>query len=79
MEILDMGGGLAIDYDGSHSNVSSSCNYSLSEYTTNLIEVVQKHCRRGWGGASYPRDRVWACRECLLLGVGVQYSRYHTI
>lgn len=44
MEILDMGGGLAVDYDGSHSNFSSSCNYTLHEYATNLIEVVQKHC-----------------------------------
>ncbi|MGJ8672848.1 biosynthetic arginine decarboxylase [Rubritalea sp.] len=44
MEILDMGGGLAVDYDGSHSNFSSSCNYTLTEYATNLIEVVQKHC-----------------------------------
>ncbi|MFC5050825.1 biosynthetic arginine decarboxylase [Rubritalea spongiae] len=44
MEILDMGGGLAVDYDGSHSNFHSSCNYTLKEYASNLIEVVQKHC-----------------------------------
>jgi len=44
MEILDMGGGLAVDYDGSHTNFASSCNYSLKEYASNLIEVVQKHC-----------------------------------
>ncbi|WP_018970676.1 biosynthetic arginine decarboxylase [Rubritalea marina] len=52
MEILDMGGGLAIDYDGSHTNASSSCNYSLSEYTTNLIEVVKMHCDEA--GVSHP-------------------------
>ncbi|MFC4992183.1 biosynthetic arginine decarboxylase [Rubritalea tangerina] len=44
MEILDMGGGLAVDYDGTHSNAASSCNYSLTEYASNLIEVVQHHC-----------------------------------
>lgn len=44
MEVLDMGGGLAVDYDGSHSNFASSCNYGLHEYATNLIEVVKKHC-----------------------------------
>jgi len=44
MGILDMGGGLAVDYDGSHTNFSSSCNYSLSEYATDLIEIVQEHC-----------------------------------
>lgn len=44
MEILDMGGGLAVDYDGSHSNFASSCNYTLNEYASNLIEVVKHHC-----------------------------------
>lgn len=44
MGILDMGGGLAVDYDGSHSNSSASCNYSLEEYATNLVEVIQEHC-----------------------------------
>ena len=44
MQILDMGGGLAVDYDGSHTNFASSCNYTLSEYATDLIEIVQKHC-----------------------------------
>lgn len=44
MKILDMGGGLAVDYDGSHSNFASSCNYTLKEYASNLIEVVQQHC-----------------------------------
>ncbi|MGE9268464.1 MAG: biosynthetic arginine decarboxylase [Verrucomicrobiales bacterium] len=44
MGLLDMGGGLAIDYDGSHSNFASSCNYSLEEYAGDLIEVIQQHC-----------------------------------
>ena len=52
MEILDMGGGLAVDYDGSHSNVASSCNYTLKEYATNLLEVVQQHCDEA--GISHP-------------------------
>jgi len=46
MGILDMGGGLAVDYDGSHTNFSSSCNYSLREYATDLIEIIQEHCNR---------------------------------
>lgn len=46
MQILDMGGGLAVDYDGSHTNFASSCNYTLNEYATDLIEIVQKHCDR---------------------------------
>ena len=43
MGLLDLGGGLAVDYDGSHTNTLSSCNYGLEEYATSLVEVVQDH------------------------------------
>jgi arginine decarboxylase len=41
MSMLDLGGGLAVDYDGSHTNSASSCNYSLLEYCRDLIETVK--------------------------------------
>ncbi|MDA0766494.1 MAG: biosynthetic arginine decarboxylase [Verrucomicrobia bacterium] len=44
MGYLDLGGGLAIDYDGSHTDFPSSCNYSLAEYATDLVEIVQQAC-----------------------------------
>lgn len=44
MGLLDLGGGLAVDYDGSHTNAPSSCNYTLEEYATNLVEIVQESC-----------------------------------
>jgi arginine decarboxylase len=37
---LDLGGGLAVDYDGSQSNFLSSRNYSINEYCTDIIEAV---------------------------------------
>jgi len=37
---LDLGGGLAVDYDGSQSNFLSSRNYTLKEYCTDIIEAV---------------------------------------
>jgi arginine decarboxylase len=40
MQYLDLGGGLAVDYDGSQSNFLSSRNYSLSEYCTDVVEAV---------------------------------------
>ncbi len=40
MQFLDVGGGLAVDYDGSHTNFASSKNYSLDEYCADIIEVV---------------------------------------
>jgi arginine decarboxylase len=42
MGMLDLGGGLAVDYDGSHTNFHSSCNYTLDEYCRDVIEVVQE-------------------------------------
>ena len=40
MQYLDLGGGLAVDYDGSQSNFLSSRNYTLNEYCTDIIEAV---------------------------------------
>ena len=41
MKFLDLGGGLAVDYDGSHSKAISSANYSLNEYCRDVVEVIQ--------------------------------------
>ncbi|MEX0322553.1 MAG: biosynthetic arginine decarboxylase [Puniceicoccaceae bacterium] len=41
MGMIDLGGGLAVDYDGSHTNSDSSCNYSLGEYARDMVEVVK--------------------------------------
>ncbi|MBD5641255.1 MAG: biosynthetic arginine decarboxylase [Desulfovibrio sp.] len=40
MGYLDLGGGLAVDYDGSHTNFVSSRNYNLDEYCTDVIETI---------------------------------------
>lgn len=40
MEYLDLGGGLAVDYDGSRTNYFSSRNYGLDEYCSDVIEAV---------------------------------------
>ncbi|MCL1856336.1 MAG: biosynthetic arginine decarboxylase [Kiritimatiellaeota bacterium] len=44
MGYLDIGGGLAVDYDGSSTNYSCSRNYGLSEYCADVVETVQKVC-----------------------------------
>ncbi|MEM7672855.1 MAG: biosynthetic arginine decarboxylase [Verrucomicrobiota bacterium] len=41
MKFIDLGGGLAVDYDGSQSKATSSANYSLSEYCRDVVEVIQ--------------------------------------
>jgi len=40
MGYLDLGGGLAVDYDGSHTNYGSSRNYSVEEYCADIVEAV---------------------------------------
>ncbi len=46
MGTLDMGGGLAVDYDGSQTNFHSSCNYSVAEYARDIVEVVGEMCTK---------------------------------
>ncbi len=42
MGFLDLGGGLAVDYDGSHTNFNLSRNYSLDEYCVDVVETVSE-------------------------------------
>ena len=42
--LLDVGGGLAVDYDGSRSHFHSSKNYSLQEYANDVVSFVQEAC-----------------------------------
>lgn len=42
---LDVGGGLGVDYEGTHSSTGCSMNYSLKEYATNIILAVHHLCQ----------------------------------
>jgi arginine decarboxylase len=42
--ILDVGGGLGVDYDGSRTNFHSSKNYSTQEYANDVVAVIQEAC-----------------------------------
>src|SRR5215470_4029580 len=44
IEFLDVGGGLGVDYDGSRSAFDSSTNYTLQEYTNDVIYYVADVC-----------------------------------
>lgn len=44
MDLLDCGGGLGVDYDGTASSDSSSINYTLHEYARALVGSVQEVC-----------------------------------
>ncbi len=44
MGILDLGGGMGIDYDGSQSATDSSVNYTVEQYAGDIIHRVKSIC-----------------------------------
>ncbi len=44
VEYIDVGGGLAIDYDGSRSTFHSSMNYSIDEYARDIVYNITDVC-----------------------------------
>ncbi|MCC7380827.1 MAG: biosynthetic arginine decarboxylase [Deltaproteobacteria bacterium] len=40
MTYFDVGGGLAVDYDGSQTNFHASKNYSLEEYAADIVDAI---------------------------------------
>ncbi len=45
LEFMDVGGGLGVDYDGSHTNFDSSINYTLAEYVSDVVYSIQEVCQ----------------------------------
>src|SRR5215467_13396493 len=44
IEYMDVGGGLGVDYDGSRSAFDSSTNYTLQEYTNDVVYYIADVC-----------------------------------
>ncbi|MCE0483738.1 MAG: biosynthetic arginine decarboxylase [Methylacidiphilales bacterium] len=44
IECLDVGGGLGVDYDGSRTAFDSSTNYTLQEYTNDVVYYIAEVC-----------------------------------
>jgi arginine decarboxylase len=44
IKVVDAGGGLGVDYDGSHSRRESSINYSMDEYAQNIVRSFAELC-----------------------------------
>ena len=41
---VDVGGGLGVDYDGTHSRNASSINYDLGEYSHVIVSMLAEYC-----------------------------------
>ena len=46
MGYMDVGGGLAIDYDGSKTDFHASKNYDLQEYAYDIVASIQDACKK---------------------------------
>ena len=46
LEYFNIGGGLGIDYEGSKTSADSSTNYSMQEYTNNVVFMVKEICEQ---------------------------------
>ena len=46
MQYLDVGGGLAVDYDGSKTNFQASKNYNMQNYANDIVAQVKDACDR---------------------------------
>lgn len=44
IHIVDAGGGLSVDYEGTHSRRACSMNYSVQEYANNVVRELQEVC-----------------------------------
>ncbi len=44
IQYFDVGGGMAVDYDGSSSNFASSANYTMQEYVSDVVSAVAEAC-----------------------------------
>jgi len=46
MKYLDVGGGLAVDYDGSKTDFHASMNYGVQEYAYDVVAGIQDACEK---------------------------------
>ena len=44
VEFLDVGGGMAVDYDGSRTSFESSANYNAQEFANDVVYVIKTVC-----------------------------------
>lgn len=47
MQYIDVGGGLAVDYDGSKSSFAASKNYNMQNYANDIVAQIKDACDMG--------------------------------
>ncbi|OJH07809.1 MAG: arginine decarboxylase, partial [Alcanivorax borkumensis] len=44
VETVDVGGGLGVDYEGTHSRSYCSMNYGVADYARHIVQTLQQQC-----------------------------------
>ena len=70
LRYFDVGGGLGVDYDGSQTNFASSMNYTVQEYSNDIVYALQELCEET--GVPPPTivsesGRAIAAHHCVLI------------
>ncbi len=68
LEMLDVGGGLGVDYDGSQTNFHSSVNYTLEEYANDVVYHIKSVC-----------DSAGVAHPCIVSESGRSIAAYHSV
>jgi len=68
LRYFDVGGGMAVDYDGSASNFQSSANYTMGEYVSDVVHAIHEACESA--GVAHPT----IVTEC-----GRAITAYHSV
>jgi len=68
LDTLDIGGGLAVDYDGCNTRTDASMNYDLQEYANGIVYHVKDVC-----------DRAGVACPTLLSESGRALVAYHSV
>ncbi len=68
LHMLDVGGGLGVDYDGSQTSSDSSTNYTVEEYASDVVYRIAAVCSEA--GVSHPT---------VITESGRALSAYHSV
>ena len=58
LKYLNVGGGMAVDYDGSRTTFASSMNYTLQEYAADVVYATKEICTQEQVPVPDPHERV---------------------
>ncbi len=68
LNMIDVGGGLGVDYDGSKTNFASSINYGLQEYANDIVFHIKEVC-----------DAAGVAHPTILSESGRAMVAYHSV